>query len=189
VCLYSRQRDPVHNCDSEHGICTNTVGSFTCSCEDGFTGDGTTCAEVPPLPVLKSDARLTDPCYSCIDKVSEVCGQVEKACICAPGFCSPSGFGGACQSIDECSDDAQNDCDANAHCIELDGGFDCLFKTGFIGNGRTCSDENECADESLFQCDPNAECVNKVGTYGCQPRGLRWRWKDMYQSGRVCARC
>ena len=49
--------------------------------------------------------------------------------------------GGECQSLDECSDDAQNDCNANAHCIQLDGGFDCLCKPGFGGNGRTCSDE------------------------------------------------
>jgi hypothetical protein len=44
--------EPVHNCDSEHGICTNTVGSFTCFCEERFTGDGTTCTEILPLPVL-----------------------------------------------------------------------------------------------------------------------------------------
>ena len=178
--------EPLDNCDSEHGICTNTLGGFTCACEEGFTGDGKTCTEVPPSV---SPPRVVHPCDSCKDKVSQVCGDVEQLCICAPGFLSPSGVGGECQSIDECSDDAQNDCDANAHCIELDGGFDCLCMPGFVGNGRTCSDENECADESLFQCDPNAECVNKVGTYGCQPRGLRWRWKDMYQSGRVCARC
>ena len=117
--------EPLDNCDSEHGICTNTVGSFACACEDGFTGDGKTCTEVPLVLVIDA---LADSCHSCIDKVSEVCGEVEQRCICAPGWFSPSGVGGACQSIDECSDDAQNNCDANAHCIELDGSFDCGFR-------------------------------------------------------------
>ena len=165
-CVSTRENgEPLHNCDSEHGTCTNTLGSFTCSCEESFIGDGKTCIEIPPVI---SDPRLDDPCYSCKDKASEVCGEVEKLCICAPGYFSPSGFGGACQSVDECSDDAKNDCDANAHCIELDGSFDCLCKPGYVGNGRTCSDENECGDETLFQCDPNSQCFNLVGTYRCQ---------------------
>ena len=29
------------NCDNETGICTNTEGSYNCSCEVGYTGDGT----------------------------------------------------------------------------------------------------------------------------------------------------
>ena len=31
-----------NNCD-ENAICTNTNGSFTCQCETGYTGNGTTC--------------------------------------------------------------------------------------------------------------------------------------------------
>jgi len=29
---------------SAEAICTNTVGSFTCNCPSGYTGDGFTCA-------------------------------------------------------------------------------------------------------------------------------------------------
>ena len=32
----------MHNCDV-NAICMNTNGSFTCSCNDGYTGDGMTC--------------------------------------------------------------------------------------------------------------------------------------------------
>ena len=32
----------THNCDS-NAACTNTVGSFTCACNVGYTGPGTTC--------------------------------------------------------------------------------------------------------------------------------------------------
>ncbi len=33
----------THNCDI-NGQCSNTVGSFTCSCNTGYAGDGVNCA-------------------------------------------------------------------------------------------------------------------------------------------------
>jgi len=32
----------THNCDI-HAICTNTIGSYTCKCKTGYSGDGFTC--------------------------------------------------------------------------------------------------------------------------------------------------
>ena len=32
----------LDNCD-ENAACTNTDGSFTCECNDGFSGNGTVC--------------------------------------------------------------------------------------------------------------------------------------------------
>ena len=31
-----------NNCH-ENAICTNTLGSFTCQCQNGYTGNGITC--------------------------------------------------------------------------------------------------------------------------------------------------
>ena len=31
------------NCDA-HAVCANTVGSFTCTCQIGYIGDGVTCS-------------------------------------------------------------------------------------------------------------------------------------------------
>ncbi len=39
----------VDNC-SANATCTNTMGSFACACNAGYTGDGVTCAAVPPAP-------------------------------------------------------------------------------------------------------------------------------------------
>ena len=30
-------------CDTENGTCVNTVGSYTCHCNNGYTGDGFVC--------------------------------------------------------------------------------------------------------------------------------------------------
>ena len=43
--------DDFNNCD-ENAQCTNTEGSYTCSCNPGYTGDGIICASKLPTPLL-----------------------------------------------------------------------------------------------------------------------------------------
>ena len=37
----------THNCDLSRATCTNTAGSFTCTCHHGLLGNGTECYECP----------------------------------------------------------------------------------------------------------------------------------------------
>jgi len=37
---------------SDQAVCSNTEGSFACSCNDGFAGDGFTCTGMPSLSEL-----------------------------------------------------------------------------------------------------------------------------------------
>ena len=34
----------AHSCDKTNGYCENTIGSYKCSCKQGYHGDGTTCS-------------------------------------------------------------------------------------------------------------------------------------------------
>lgn len=75
--------------------------------------------------------------FDCNDECnpdSQIC--ILERCVCKPGYFSASGVGGLCQDIKECSNNEWNDCDANADCIELEGGYECICKTGFLGDGK-----------------------------------------------------
>ncbi|KAI8481558.1 transmembrane receptor protein tyrosine kinase [Branchiostoma belcheri] len=66
----------IDNCDTQ-ATCTNTDGSFNCTCNSGYTGDGVTC----------SDA---DECYTNADNchTHATCSNMEGSfnCSCNPGY-------------------------------------------------------------------------------------------------------
>ncbi|MCA9515992.1 MAG: carboxypeptidase regulatory-like domain-containing protein, partial [Myxococcales bacterium] len=47
--------------------------------------------------------------------------------------------------VDECGDDALNDCDANATCENTVGSYVCTCDDGWDGDGTSCADVDECA--------------------------------------------
>ncbi|CAH3133210.1 unnamed protein product [Porites lobata] len=141
-----------HSCDV-NSVCQNTVGSYKCSCNAGYTGDGKPCNDI--------DECSTNS-HSC--DVNTVCSNTvgSYACACKAGF---TGDGKTCSDINECSTNSHS-CDVNAVCSNTVGSYACACKAGFTGDGKTCSDIDECSTNS-HSCDVNAVCSNTVGSYAC----------------------
>jgi cysteine-rich repeat protein len=56
-------------CDP-HAICTNTVGSRTCACDVGFTGDGETCSCTPQPGSLTPTPTIDEDCDGNVDNTT-----------------------------------------------------------------------------------------------------------------------
>lgn len=85
-----------------------------------------------------------------------ICGENS---VCVPAPSSETGFdcqckhgftlGGIqngisyCVDINECSTASDNICDVNAECVNVAGGYACLCRTGFTGNGYQCAEEEQ----------------------------------------------
>ncbi|CAK8681154.1 cubilin-like [Clavelina lepadiformis] len=118
-----------HRCHF-NAFCTNTMGSYQCSCNLGFSGDGFSCHDVDEC----ANDTIVQTCHTeavCVNTVGSY------TCVCNSGF---TGNGTTCADIDECQSDANN-CHANATCLNIPGKFGCLCNAGFNGNGVTCAEE------------------------------------------------
>lgn len=49
--------EDTHNCHMD-GICTNTNGSFYCTCQVGYTGDGVNCTGIKNCHIFITNIRL-----------------------------------------------------------------------------------------------------------------------------------
>eukprot|EP00794_Sanderia_malayensis_P007055 gene7055-7847_t len=145
----------THNC-SQYASCKNKPGSFTCTCNPGYTGDGYYCEGI----VLNYDVS---PCHKdaiCVNHPPV--NQKFFTCQCKTGFV---GDGFTCTDIDECST-AANNCHFQASCTNTEGSFVCKCNNGWTGTGQACYDVNECAT-GTHNCHKFAKCRNLVGSFSC----------------------
>ncbi|KAM9316125.1 uncharacterized protein PAF06_007093 [Gastrophryne carolinensis] len=128
------------------GTCSNTAGSFACSCQAGFTGQ--TC-NVDINECLSNPCRNGATCNDLINSFS---------CQCAAGF-----SGRFCETnINEC---LSSPCKNGGICIDLINGFRCSCPSNW--QGTTCeTDVNECTN-GQSRCSSNANCTNTPGSYIC----------------------
>eukprot|EP00058_Branchiostoma_floridae_P007286 XP_002592774.1 hypothetical protein BRAFLDRAFT_65355 [Branchiostoma floridae] len=124
-----------------HGICTDGHMSYTCSCENGWTG--TNCDH-------NIDECLSSPCIhgTCIDEVATY------TCSCELGW-----TGHDCDQVEDCS---TSPC---AHGICTDGvpSFTCSCENGWTGL-KCDQDIDECASNP---CWLGGTCLDHVNGYSC----------------------
>ena len=107
------------NC-SEDAVCLNTAGSFVCSCNPGYNGDGVTCTDV-------NECTLgTDNCSEDAICLNTAGGFV---CSCNPGY---SGDGVTCTDVNEC---ANSPCGTGGTCTNLENAYSCSCASGYDGGG------------------------------------------------------
>ncbi|KAL9980621.1 hypothetical protein ACROYT_G009230 [Oculina patagonica] len=134
--------EQTHNCHL-NATCNNTVGSFGCICNDGYTGDGLNCTDINECNTSSHN------CHS-----NATCNNTEGSfnCSCKPGF---FGDGVKCQDIDECREETHN-CRLDATCNNTVGSFECVCKDGFAGNGQNCTEIiDPCFHNAVGVANPN----------------------------------
>ncbi|KAK1805712.1 hypothetical protein P4O66_001976 [Electrophorus voltai] len=138
----------------KNGQCINTVGSFHCRCNVGYTTDfsGTSCVD------LDECAQSPKPC-------NFLCKNTEGSYLCS----CPRGYilqpdGKTCKDLDECSTKQHN---CQFLCVNTIGGFTCKCPPGFTQHQSACIDNNECSSQPSM-CGSRASCLNSPGSFSCE---------------------
>ena len=178
----------INECASSNGgcaqVCTNSVGSFQCSCNSGYTlnVDGRTCSGkqgqshhalnnvnmhsivITYLHAISSKLDINECATSnggCNQHCTNTPGSFQ--CSCNNGF-SLSSNGRTCVDNDECT---ANTDDCSQICTNTAGSFSCSCNSGFTlaTDGRTCVEINEC---TLGTHNCQQRCVNTQGGFRCE---------------------
>ena len=156
----------VNECDVDNGgcsqICTNTNGSFTCECNNGYLlhSDGTNCTDVNECDVDNG---------SC----SQICTNTDGSftCECNNGYLLHSD-GTNCADVNECDVDNGG---CSQRCTNTEGSFNCGCTDGYMLDviGKICIDINECANDSTDGSTDVSQngcqiCTNTNGSFYCE---------------------
>ncbi|XP_075422142.1 uromodulin-like isoform X2 [Ascaphus truei] len=162
------------NCSKCHinATCEEYLNFYTCTCKDGFIGDGFNCSDYD-----ECSNYLSNSCYygGCINTYGSY------TCACPYGLEMSSDK--KCVDINECLRPDLNRCHALAYCINDYGSYACSCPTGYIGNGSSC-EFDEC---TTAVCGFDKDCTKYIGSYSCTDpcfnhTTLNQPWRSMSSS-------
>ncbi|XP_019615701.1 PREDICTED: uncharacterized protein LOC109463369 [Branchiostoma belcheri] len=150
----------IDECSAANGgcdhVCTNTLGSFQCSCVDGFNlnVDGHSCDDIDEC--ISANGGCQQNCHNFIGSY---------LCTCGVGY-TLNMDSHTCTDVDECYA-ASGGCDQL--CTNTAGSFQCSCGNGFSlnGDGFGCDDVDECATGN-GGC--GQICHNLIGSFQCSCR-------------------
>lgn len=149
---------------SSNAVCENSEGSFTCTCKEGYQGDGKTCC-LPGYTISNGTCQDIHECNLGVDDCDDNanCSNTTGSytCKCKTGY---EGDGKTCSDIDECTAGTAK-CTANSTCNNTPGSFTCTCNPGYKQAGSSCFDIDECLDNT-DNCP--AACVNTPGSFVCK---------------------
>lgn len=179
-CLFSNHA----GCDA-HATCTNVIGSYTCTCNAGYSGDGITCADIDECSMnacgINATCTNTDGSYLCacllgfadcdgnpatgcetnIMTTVEHCGACGNACasgaVCSMGLCCSGQLPRACNGV--CTDLATDSHNCGMCGQTADDGDPCTDDTciGGIASHAQSSVGTSCGVGR--ECDANGVCI------------------------------
>ncbi|XP_052238542.1 neurogenic locus notch homolog protein 1-like [Dreissena polymorpha] len=138
--------------------CTNTVGSFKCSCLSGFQLVDSVSCEPCVVPYW---GRNCEQMCNCVGRGAAQCNPT-RGCECLSGW-----TGSTCDDdIDECLGNLGICADVRKTCHNTIGSFNCECIPGYRENSDGfCRDIDECLDPVLNVCPKT--CRNTDGSYTC----------------------